>query len=137
MLRLVGDTLIEKFGVATVTVTVAVCTSAPLVAVTVTVYVPGAAAERPSEAVAVDDRLTDAGTVAVSPLAGLTEAAKFTVPANAFSPAKEIVLEPLAPAAMLTAVGAALTEKSGVGGGGATARNAALVFGVPRPVGPS
>jgi hypothetical protein len=47
----------------------------------------------------------------------------------------------VAPGAAFTDEGVALTEKSLAGGGGgggvATASNAAMVLGVPRPVGPS
>jgi hypothetical protein len=109
----------------------------PAVAVTVTLYEPGADAARLSAAEAVEVRLTLAGTVAVRPLPGLTDAASATEPLKPFVDASDREADPFDPAVRFTFVGFALSEKSAAGGGITACWNAVLVFGDPRPVGPS
>ena len=128
----------------TVTPTVVVWTVVPAVAVMVTVYEPAVTALSPSvaEADPGELRLNDVGdTEGVRPLTGpeVTLAESPTVPVSPLRLVTVIVLAfaLLVPAVKLADDGLAPTEKSGVGGGGAGAENAAVLLGVPRPVGPS
>jgi len=93
----------------TVKVTVAEWDIVPLVPVTVTVYVPALPVHESVEVWAAP-RVTVVGVrVQVRPVAGVTVAAKLTVPVKPWSGVTVIVEVPEAPARAVTAVGLAVT----------------------------
>src|SRR5262249_5691592 len=138
-----GDTVIAKSF--TVTFTVVLCVSTPCVAVIVTVYVPPVCAVNASvDMLGVAPSVTECGAmVVVRPRLGLVVVDKLTVPVSPCSGVIVTAVEVDAPARSGPLNAPAEIEKSGSGDGGgvrgpeADAVNAAAVFGVPRPVGPS